>query len=214
MLSTALGMPRCWPVECVTTGLSFCPAAGAQRKGKKMNFRKTMTNERSTYTYRFNDKTTVTIHPGENGITELDVKRLHAMDDAEVYNNIKNSRPPVEDWQKPSIEEWKKNHPGEEPVKNWNLSLDQMTADEDDGGYGDKFRGLSDLSTEPDLVKRMAIERIHEIVACFPKEQRELYDLYYIQGYSKAEIAEMLGTSRANVTQRVNRLEEKIKNHF
>lgn len=194
-------------------------AAGrTQRKGEKMNFRKTKESERTTYIYRYSDGTTVTIRPGEvyygEEITELDIKMLHAMDDAEVYDNIKNSRPPVEDWQKPAIEEWKKNHPGEEPPKNWNLSLDQMTADDSEGGCGDKFRGLSDLSTEPDLAKRMAIEQIHQIVASFPKAQRELYDLYYVQEYSKTEIAEMLGTSRANITQRINRLEEKIIKNF
>ncbi|WP_102343591.1 sigma-70 family RNA polymerase sigma factor [Galactobacillus timonensis] len=179
-----------------------------------MKLRKTKSNERSTYTYESNDGTRVTIYPGKDGVTELDIKMLHALDDAEVYNNIKNTRPPVEDWQKKAIEEWKNSHPGEEPAKNWNLSLDQMTANEDEGGYGDKFRGLSDLSKEPDLKKRLAIESIHEVVATFPNDQIDLYELYYIKEYSKAEIAEKYHTSRANITQRVNRLEEKIKKYF
>ena len=35
------------------------------------------------------------IKPGEDGITEVMIKSLHAMDDHEVYLNVKNGHPPV-----------------------------------------------------------------------------------------------------------------------
>ena len=50
-------------------------------------------------------------------LTPLWIKSLQSFDDAEVYNNIKNSRPQLEDWQKKAVEEWKAQHPGEEPEK-------------------------------------------------------------------------------------------------
>lgn len=33
------------------------------------------------------------IKPGENGVTEMDIKMLHSLDDSEVYFNLKNVRP-------------------------------------------------------------------------------------------------------------------------
>lgn len=78
-----------------------------------MLFRKTPTNERGKYVYRFNDGTVSVIAEGREA--EVWIKSLHSFDDAEVYNNIKNSRPQLEDWQKKAVEEWKAQHPGEEP---------------------------------------------------------------------------------------------------
>ncbi|MBR2528139.1 MAG: hypothetical protein IKE58_06710 [Blautia sp.] len=89
-----------------------------------MLFRKTPTSERDNYVYRFNDGTVSVIAEGSEA--EVWIKSLHSFDDAEVYNNIKNSRPQIEAWQKKALEEWKVLHPGEEPEKNWNLSMDGL----------------------------------------------------------------------------------------
>ena len=76
------------------------------------------------YVYRFNDGTVSVIAEGSEA--EVWIQSLHSLDDAEVYNNIKNSRPQLESWQKKALEEWKAQHPGEEPEKNWNLSMDGL----------------------------------------------------------------------------------------
>lgn len=60
-----------------------------------MRFKKTRSDNRGTYTFRFSDGTSVTLRPGEDGVTEADIRVLHSLDDAEVYSNIKNSRPPM-----------------------------------------------------------------------------------------------------------------------
>lgn len=60
-----------------------------------MKTKKTRWDKRGTYTFQFNDGTSITLRPGEDGVTEADIKILHSLDDAEVYNNIKNSRPPM-----------------------------------------------------------------------------------------------------------------------
>ena len=81
----------------------------------------------------------MTVVPDEDGCTEIDIRRLHHIDDHEVYVNIKSSRLPVEDWQKPILEQWKKDNPGEMPVQNWNISLDSMLDSE--GGEDDAATG-------------------------------------------------------------------------
>jgi hypothetical protein len=58
-----------------------------------LKIRKTRSDKRTTYIYEFADKTKVELKPGEDGITEVDIKKLHALDDSEVYNNNKNLRP-------------------------------------------------------------------------------------------------------------------------
>lgn len=63
-----------------------------------MLFRKTPTSERDNYVYRFYDGTVSVIAGGSEA--EVWIKSLHSFDDAEVYNNTKNSRPQLEDPQK------------------------------------------------------------------------------------------------------------------
>ena len=53
------------------------------------------------------------IKSGEDGITEVMIKSLHAMDDHEVYLNVKNGHPPMTAEQKAAKKEWEEAHPGE-----------------------------------------------------------------------------------------------------
>ena len=65
-----------------------------------MKIHKTNQKDRSVYNYTTTVRTekgeyvekTMTLKPGENGVTELDIKMLHSMDDSEVYYNLKNQK--------------------------------------------------------------------------------------------------------------------------
>lgn len=89
-----------------------------------MRTRKTNSNDRATYKYtscvRNEDGSysegTIEIKPGENGVTEADIKMLHSMDDSEVYYNNKNLRPTRTVEEKAEIEAWK-----EEYIQHFNL---------------------------------------------------------------------------------------------
>ena len=59
-----------------------------------MLFRKTPTSERGNYVYRFSDGMVSVIAEGDEAAVWI--KSLHSFDDAEVYNNIKNSRPQLD----------------------------------------------------------------------------------------------------------------------
>lgn len=73
-----------------------------------MKIHKTRNDERETYIYRFSDGTKVELNPGEDGVTEVDIKKLHALDDSEVYYNKKNLRPERTKEEKVEIDAWKK----------------------------------------------------------------------------------------------------------
>lgn len=155
-----------------------------------MLFRKTPTNERDNYVYRFDDGTVSVSAEGSEA--EVWIKSLHSFDDAEVYNNIKNSRTQIEAWQKKALEEWKAQHPGEEPDKNWNLSMDglMMTENQDTSVYAKQL--AEKTAEESDPLK----ELLYEMVSMLPEEDQDLYRLYYTEGYSQEEIAEIKGVSQ------------------
>lgn len=169
-----------------------------------MLFRKTPTSERDNYVYRFNDGTVSVIAEGSEA--EVWIRSLHSFDDGEVYNNIKNSRPQLESWQKKSLEEWKAQHPGEEPDKNWNLSMDglMMTENPDTSVYAKQLAEIT--AEEPDLMKELLYEKFSEL----PEEDQELYRLYYIEVYSQEQIAKMKGVSQNTVSKKLRRIARQL----
>lgn len=169
-----------------------------------MLFRKTPTSERDNYVYRFNDGTVSVIAEGDEAAVWI--KSLHSFDDAEVYNNIKNSRPQIEVWQKKALEEWKAQHPGEEPEKNWNLSMDGliMTENPDTSIYAKQLAEMA--AEEADPLK----ELLYEILSRLPEEDQELYRLYYTEGYSQEEIAEMKGVSQNTISKKLRRIKKQL----
>ena len=123
-----------------------------------MLFRKTPTSERGNYVYRFSDGMVSVIAEGDEAAVWI--KSLHSFDDAEVYNNIKNSRPQLEPWQKKALEEWK--------------------------------------------------ELLYEILSRLPEDDQELYRLYYVEGYSQEEIAEMKDVSQNTISKKLRRIKKQL----
>ena len=118
----------------------------------------------------------------------------------------KNSRPQLESWQKKALEEWKAQHPGEEPEKNWNLSMDglMMTENPDTSTYAKQL--AEKTAEESDPLK----ELLYEMVSMLPEEDQDLYRLYYTEGYSQEEIAEMKGVSQNTVSKKLRRIKKQL----
>ncbi|MDK7192452.1 RNA polymerase sigma factor [Bifidobacterium sp. UMB1197] len=195
-----------------------------------MRTRKTNSNDRATYKYtscvRNEDgsysEETIEIKPGENGVTEADIKMLHSMDDSEVYYNNKNLRPnrtaeekaEIEAWKKQYIQKFKAKH-GYEPNKddveyaandhflpNYNSSID---FDADGELEVDKSHLAEALSTTDDygfITNDYGFEMSEEMEHAFSTltdKQRQVIRLMFIEGYTQSEIASMLGISSAGV---------------
>lgn len=201
-----------------------------------MRLKKTNATNRITYTYCFDDGTQQVLRPGENGVTEMDIKKLHALDDSEVYYNIKNSRPPVSDAEKQERAEWIEKFradfieshgyaPSEDYVraavaeryqKNWTFSLNQYESDDDGGDTSDRHAELTDpyAFADPDDLLPPDVRRMREIVSSCTDKQREAYRLVYIEGYTEKEAAEIMDCTQQGVHKHIDLVKKKIKENF
>ncbi|MBR2528140.1 MAG: sigma-70 family RNA polymerase sigma factor [Blautia sp.] len=59
---------------------------------------------------------------------------------------------------------------------------------------------------EPDPQK----ELLYEKLSVLPEEDQDLYRLYYTEGYSQEEIAEMKGVSQNTVSKKLRRIKKQL----
>ena len=170
--------------------------------------RKTPTKQRGTYTYVTAEGCKIVLRPGEEDVTAVHIKVLHSLDDAEVYNNIKNARPEPSEAEKQQMRKWEDQHPGEKAPRNWNLSLDASLTDEDDSAT------LGDMVAAPEKTDSPEVERLRQIVAAMTERQKQVYQLHLIEGFSVKETAAILGMSSPAVTKHKQRIIEIIKENF
>lgn len=203
-----------------------------------MRFQKTDQKERGVYKYITTEKTekgeyvekTITLKPGENGVTDLDIKMLHSLDDSEVYYNLKNARPKRTEEEKAEIEKWKDKfirdfvaRYGYEPNKyiikyavkdafprNYNLSLD---FDADGDIDPDKRLIVSISDKESDEIFEWS-ERMEEVLSLLTDKQRLVINLMFVEGYKQSEIADLMNISSAAVKKHLDKAKKIIKNNF
>ena len=207
-----------------------------------MKTRKTNSKNRTTYKYTYfvpnksggYDEKTLEIKPGENGVTEADIKMLHSMDDSEVYYNNKNLRPTRTAEEKAEIKAWKEEYirhfnlkHGYEPNKddveyaaeehfprNYNLSLD---FDADGELEVDKSHLAEALSTTDDygfITNDYGFEmseRTESMLSVLTDKQSQVVKLMFFVGYTQSEIASMLGISSAGVKKHLDKALEKLR---
>lgn len=203
-----------------------------------MKIRKTNKKDRSVYNYKTTVRTekgeyvekTMTLKPGEYGVTELDIKMLHSMDDSEVYYNLKNVRPERTKEEKAEIEKWKQKfisdftkRYGYEPNKyiiedavndafprDYNLSLDFDA----DGDIDPDKRLIASISDKESDEMFEWSERMEEVLSLLTDKQRLVINLMFVEGYTQSEIAELMNISSAAVKKHLDKAKEIIKNNF
>ena len=195
-----------------------------------MKIRKTRSDERTTYVYRFADETKLELKPGKDGITEVDIKKLHALDDSEVYYNNKNLRPErtkeekaeIESWKQEFISDFKKSdgyEPNEDLLKgevedrfprNYNLSLDF----DNDGDIDPDKRLIATIKFKDMNEEFEWSEHMEDILSLLTDKQRLVIKLMYVDGYKQSEIADLMNISSAAVKKHLDKAKETIKNNF
>ena len=178
---------------------------------------KTRSSNREAYTYVDAMGKKHTLKPGDTDpisgviLTEEDIKQLHRLDDNEVYNNVKNCKRPVEDWEKPFIEEWKKDHPYEDLPSRSHVSLDAELEEDDDADKG--YLGEASIAVMEKEESPM-VERLHEVIEMLRPDQQELYQRIVVNGESAEDIADELGVGRTAILNRMARIKEFIRKNF
>lgn len=203
-----------------------------------MRIRKTKQAERGVYKYSYQVREengeyvteTVVLRPGENGITEMDIKRLHALDDSEVYYNLKNVRPErtkeekaeIDVWKKEFTSNFKKNYgyePNEDLLKgevderfprNYNLSLDF----DNDGDIDPDKRLIATIKSKDMNEEFEWSEHMEDILSLLTDKQRLVIKLMFVDGYKQSEIADLMNISSAAVKKHLDKAKETIKNNF
>lgn len=188
-----------------------------------MRVRKTRQDQRNVYRYPVSVEdgcggyrtVYTTVRPGEMGVTEVWIQDLHRMDDNEVTNNIKNGHPKLTPEQKAEKKEWEEAHPGEKYPIDWNLSLDYIAGDTDDGEL-DKSSVLAGASYDPfDEDVPDEVLKLREIAAeKMTDRQRQAYRLIGLEGYSKTEAAKIMGVSVKVAKVHYDKAIECIKKYF
>lgn len=203
-----------------------------------MRIHKTNQKDRGVYKYTTTQRTEkgeyvekiIVIKPGENGVTEQDIKMLHSMDDSEVYYNLKNARPARTKEEKAEIEVWKqkfvgnfKERHGYEPNKyiiedavkdafprDYNLSLDFDA----DGDIDPDKRLIASISDKESVEMFEWSERMEEVFSLLTDKQRLVINLMFVEGYTQSEIADLMSISSAAVKKHLDKAKKIIKNNF
>lgn len=203
-----------------------------------MRIHKTNQKDRGVYKYTTTQRTEkgeyvekiIVIKPGENGVTELDIKMLHSFDDSEVYYNLKNVRPERTKEEKAEIEVWKQKFVGDfkerygyEPNKyiiedavndafprDYNLSLDFDA----DGDIDPDKRLIASISDKESDEMFEWSERMEEVLSLLTDKQRLVINLMFVEGYKQSEIADLMSISSVAVKKHLDKAKEIIKNNF
>ena len=185
-----------------------------------MKTMKTAWNNRKVYVYENSMGKPDRIYAGmvdkETGYVfmEEDVRRLHAMDDAEVYNNRKNSKPKVQAWEEDGIEAWKKAHPDEDLPSRTVLSLEDLFENENgEGADEDKCGTLGRASMLAYQEKEVSpqVEAMREIVMEMGEKYWSIYAQHIIEGRTFAEIALVLGIGTTTVKDHFKKITRRIE---
>ena len=202
-----------------------------------MKLRKTPASKRTMYTYFFENGDKVILEPGvsttiratghreiqiDETITEISIKQLHQMDDAEVRADLKYIN--CEDNQERQAriankKKWAVEHPNEpNPYDKPKRIINLDAFGDDENAQEDKNKLLYEaflLAHDEDAdYYEDKLEMIHKFVDTLPKSMQEIFDLIYIQGLKQSEVCEELELSKSTVSERVKTLNKKIKEHF
>ncbi len=198
-------------------------------------FKKTPQKERGTYKYLDADgKVMAELKAGVDEVTELDIYRLHQIDDQEVYYNLKSyqglrtnkEKAEIRIWISQFIEQYKLKHDGMEPTKDiiqdaikkkfpMKMQVLSMSAMDDD--YAEDKNELlyqAYLFDESVNKKDSRMERLEELLPELTENQRWLIQKVFYEDIPQTEIAAELGITKQAVQNRLNKIYARLRKLF
>ena len=198
-------------------------------------FKKTPQKERGTYKYLDADgKVMAELKAGVDEVTELDIYRLHQIDDQEVYYNLKSyqglrtnkEKAEIRIWISQFIEQYKLEHDGMEPTKDiiqdaikkkfpMKMQVLSMSAIDDD--YAEDKNELlyqAYLFDESVNKKDSRMERLEELLPELTENQRWLIQKVFYEDIPQTEIVAELGITKQAVQNRLNKIYARLRKLF
>lgn len=197
-----------------------------------MKLRKTPSNNRNIYVYKFSDGTSVTLEAGKGGITEIDIQALHRFDDREVYNNVKNLHPARTKEEKQKISIWKNHYiaeferlhrysPTDDVVRNavmdefpLNYSLSLNAFDDECEEGKNPIQSMIYGIAEKDESNNLEVERLHEVTRFLSPYQQKIYQMIVNEEMSQVDVADKLGVSKQAINKTWKNIQNKIRKLF
>lgn len=171
------------------------------------------------------------IEPGDDGVTEEDIRQFYSAEDHEVYENLKARRPQRTTKDKQLIAAWKEEYirrftaeHGYEPhpqdvneaaderfPKNWSASLDELLeGDGDDDNFaGDKSAILAKAYRTSDS-EPGAVEMMNEIASAWPESWQEIYERVLKNGETIVSLARERGVTEGAVRKTLNKIRKTL----
>ncbi|EHR7111913.1 hypothetical protein KUE79_002153 [Listeria monocytogenes] len=197
-----------------------------------MNLRKTPSNKRNIYIYKFAHGTSVKLEAGKDGVTEIDIQELHRFDDREVYNNVKNLHPArtaeekkkIADWKKSFISDFKKQYgyePSDDVVRdavrnefpmNYALSINAFDDECEEGK--NPIQMLAFLRNDDSDDADSRIERLRDVVKLLSPKKQELYHQIQDLQISQKEVALKQQVTPQYINKQWRNIKKKIKKLF
>lgn len=175
-----------------------------------MKYKKTAAWKRSTYgEYGSDMNGPVKLIPGKGGVTMEWIKLLHRMDDNEVYNNNKNLKAPIQEWEKGIYADWNEKHPYEEIAGHMSVCIDYGWNSEEEYIDSEKSVLAQCLSTNNE--QNALVERLRDAVSGLTEEQQVLYHKIVIEQEAINEIAEEYGLNPKAISERFRRIKAKLR---
>lgn len=179
--------------------------------------KKTPQNKRTTYKYyayvkgddgKYRKQLICEIAPDGTEETEMIIKKLHAMDDAEIYNNSKNKRKMLNAKERAEKKKWEEEHPGEEWDYKYTQSIDTL---EENGIELDKtsILAVSGIDGQNSEIEKLLIA-LEELT---PK-QKELIQKVFFEGIPQNEIAKQENVTPSAIRNRLQKIFKAIRKNF
>lgn len=153
---------------------------------------KTSKNNRIDYIYYFADGTKIKITPGEDGVTEANIKELHCMDDEEVDAQRRD-------------EYRVKSHFGEGQTAN---DYNKYFAD---NSYNPEYHYIE---SEDEAKHQEELDYLTVTMECLLPQQKELVKKVYFDQRTNVDIALEEGITEAAIRNRMKKIHKKLRKIF
>lgn len=155
---------------------------------------KTSQKKREQYVYYSNGKKVATIIPGEDGVTEVDIERLHSEDDQEV---------------------------DEQRRHDYGIEFNFESFMDDDGNLScdsnkyleDKKNGPSELLIEKEIQhdKQNGLENLFQAIEKLQPQQQELIQKKFFKNRTNVDIAAEEGVTEAAIRNRLTKIYRRLE---